>query len=552
MTEMADLIVTNARVYTCDPGNEWVEAFAVANGKISALGSTESVAAFATSDTEIIDAGGRMVMPGLCDGHAHLGLGGAQVAWELTISPTADVNDILTLVKSRAATLAPNEWVIGSTIGSPVIDELAKGGYLEALDEASAGRPVLLRDDSHHNRWVNSRALELAGIGQQTPDPDEGTYVRDASGKLTGVLYESACAAVEEAAARSIENPAERDIVSLREAVKLLNSFGITAIQDAGTSERDLRALSTLDDSGELTAWVVGSLPARPFFGEEFVGEELFTASRAYRRTHVRPDFAKLFLDGVPMTRTAALLTPYVCHGAHEDPEDTGPLFWTSEELVATLERCRQLGLGAKLHATGDGSVRQALNAIEMIRKEHSDGQIFQIAHVAYIDPTDLPRFAELDVVPDASPYIWFPTPFDESIANQVPAEVLDRNWPFKDLLASGACLTAGSDWPVVPIPSPWIAMETMVTRANPDPSVPGLNNPAQRIDVRDAINAFTRNAARAIGLGDSIGVLATGRSADFLVLNQNLFDIAPNEIHQTQVEYTYFEGRRIYDHSVA
>ncbi|MGQ4601168.1 amidohydrolase family protein [Nocardia sp. R6R-6] len=549
MTETADLIVTNARVYTSDPSNEWVEAIAVKDGKIVALGSAESVNSYATPTTEIIDAAGRMVMPGLCDVHAHLGMGGAQIAWELSFGPADGLEEILAKVAERAATVGPDEWVIGGIVGSPLLDQLAKGGYLEKLDEAGAGRPVLLRDDSHHNRWVNSRALEIAGIGAETPDPDGGTYVRDESGNLTGVLWESGCDAVEEAAARSIANPAERDVVSLRAAVKMFNSFGITAIQDAGTSERDLRALSTLDDNGELTAWVFGSLPARPFFGEEFVGEELFAASRTYRRTHVRPDFVKLFLDGVPMTRTSALLHPYVCHGDHEDPEDSGPLFWTSDDLVAILRRCRELGLGVKLHATGDRAVRQALDAIEVIRKEDGDEQKFQIAHIAYIDEEDLSRFAELDVVPDASPYIWFPTPFDDSIANQVPAEVLKRNWPFRDLLDSGACLSGGSDWPVVPIPSPWIAMETMVTRANPDPAVPGENNPSQRIDVRGAISAFTRNTAHAMGFGDSIGVLGVGRSADFIVLNQNLFDIAPNEIHKTQVEYTYFGGKRVYDH---
>jgi predicted amidohydrolase YtcJ len=442
--------------------------------------------------------------------------------------------------------------VIGGIVASPIMDELAKGGYLEALDKASEGRPVLLRDDSHHNRWVNSRALELVGVGPQTPDPDGGTYVRDEAGGLTGVLYELACDGFEDAAARAVKNPAEHDIVSMRTAVGLLNSFGITAIQDAGTTVGALRALATLDDSGELSAWVVGSLPARPFFGEDFVGEELYASSRAFRRAHVRPDFVKVFLDGVPMTRTSALLAPYLCHGNHEDPEDCGPLFWTRDDLVATLERCQELELGAKLHATGDRSVRQALDAIEIVRKKHGDGPIFQIAHVAYIDPADIHRFSELGVIPDASPYIWFPTPFDDSIANQVPPSILDRNWPFKDLLASGACLSAGSDWPVVPIPSPWIALETMVTRANPDPSIAGENNPAQRIGVSEAISAFTTNTARAIGLEDEIGVLATGRAADFIVLNQNLFDIAPNDIHKTQVEFTYFEGNLIYDHSAA
>lgn len=184
------------------------------------------------------------------------------------------------------------------------------------------------------------------------------------------------------------------------------------------------------------------------------------------------------------MTSTSAMLTPYLCHGDHEDPSDTGELLWTRDDLVATLERCIQLGLGAKLHATGDGSVRQALDAIEVVRKAHGDGPIFHIAHIAYVDPADRSRFAELNVIPDVSPYIWYPNIFDESIANQIPEKVLRESWPIKDLAQSGALVSGGSDWPVVPVPSPWIGLETLITRANPDPAVPGEQNGEQCLSL--------------------------------------------------------------------
>jgi predicted amidohydrolase YtcJ len=167
---------------------------------------------------------------------------------------------------------------------------------------------------------------------------------------------------------------------------------------------------------------------------------------------------------------------------------------------------------------------------------------------VAYVDPEDIPRFAPLGVVADASPYIWFPSVIQDSCANQVPGTTFERSFPCRDLVDSGALLAAGSDWPVVPLPNPWLGIETLVTRANPDPAVPGELNPTQRLSLPEAIAVFTRNPAKAMGLGDKVGAIQPGRSADFIVLNHNLFDIEPNTIHQTQVLATYFEGRQVHD----
>lgn len=545
---MTELIVTNAAVYTCDPAREWAEAFAVTAGKIIAVGDAADISTLATSDTEILDAGGRMVMPGLCDVHTHLDYGGTQAAWELTLQPTDTLDQILAEVRERAAGLAPDEWVVGGIIGSTVLDTVARGGHLRALDAASGGHPVILRDDSLHNRWINTRALEIIGVGAHTPDPDGGSYGRDATGQLTGVLQEMACKLVEDAMHTSLTNPAERLRISFRTAVRMVNSFGITAAQDAGTVEHSLRALADLDDSGELTAWVVASMPARPFFEDGVVGEDLYAVSGSYRRPRLRPDFIKLFLDGVPMTRTSAMLTPYLCHGAHEDPNFAGEPYWSRDDLVTTLERCYQLGLGAKLHCAGNGSVRLALDAIEQVRATHGAGPVFQIAHVVYVDPADIPRFAPLEVVADASPYIWFPGVIQDSCANQIPPDTFNHSFPCKDLVDSGALLAAGSDWPVVPLPNPWLGMETLITRANPDPAVPGQLNPTQRLGLPDAIAAFTRNPARAMGLADTTGAIRTGLSADFIALNHNLFDIQPGQIHQTQVELTYFQGQRVHE----
>ena len=547
MRMTTDLIITNALVYTDDSPSTWAEAIAVSDGLITAVGAAADVAQLATAATEVVDAGRRMVMPGLADVHTHLMLGGTAAAWELLLKPTDTLDDVLAKVKAYAQTVAAGEWIIGGVIGSAVMGRLAAGGYLAALDAAAGGRPVLLRDDSLHNRWVNSIALHRMGVDDATPDPPNGTIVRDRDENLTGVLYESACNLAENIAAAAIDDQAGRDRVAIRTAIEVMNSFGITAIQDAATLESSLRALSELDGDGGLTAWVVATLPARPFMSDAIAGEELYAAAPTYRRNQVRPDFAKFFLDGVPMTRTSALLEPYLCHGAHEDPSEMGPLLWTDDELVDALERCQEAGLGAKLHATGDRAIRQALNAIEVIRERHGAGPIFHIAHTAYVAPSDLPRFAALGVVADASPYIWFPTPMEASINSHVPPSIVDRSWPFRELLDHGALLAAGSDWPVVPTPNPWIAMQAMITRANPDPEITGQSNPSAAITLGEAISVFTSCGAKAMGMDDTVGAITPGRSADFIVLDNNLFTIDTSEIHRTTVLQTYFQGQRVH-----
>ncbi|MGW8765899.1 amidohydrolase [Streptomyces sp. NPDC055815] len=395
---------------------------------------------------------------------------------------------------------------------------------------------------------VSSRALQIMGVDESSPNPEDGTYVRDADGKLTGVLYELASKIVEDAMIATITDPDERHKVSFKTALQMVNAFGITAAQDAGTLEYALQTLSALDDDGQLTAWIVASLPARPFFEEGRVGEELYAAAAPYRRPRLRPDFVKLFLDGVPMTRTSAMLEPYLCHGDHEDPEYRGDPYWSRDDLVRTLERCYELGLGAKLHAAGDASVRLALDAIEEVRSTHGEGPIFQIAHVVYVDPADIPRFVELGVIADASPYIWYPSVINDSLATQVPSTTIERSWPLKALVESGAVVAAGSDWPVVPSPNPWVGMETLVTRAQPGASDSDELNPSQRLTLPEAIAVFTTNSAKAMGLGDVAGALRPGLSADFIVLNQNLFDVDPGEIHRTEVDLTYFQGKNVHE----
>ncbi|KAI9016623.1 putative TIM-barrel fold metal-dependent hydrolase [Hyaloraphidium curvatum] len=549
MESPPDLIVYNAFIYTVAPSRPRASAMAVSNGAITALGGDELLDLRGPS-TELVDAAGAFVMPGLADGHIHFNLGGSQAAYELPISPLADIQGILDAVSNWASTLGPEEWVVGGIIGATMLDKLAAENWISKLDEAAGGRPAMLRDDSLHNRWVNSRALELMGVDESTPDPPEGKMVRDSAGKHTGVLYESAISLAETAFRKSVADLGARIRGAMLKSLEIVRSFGITSVQEAATASGTFKELIQLDREDKLTCRIVASAIAKVFVEDGFFGEELFSYMKECRGKLLLPDFMKIFLDGVPMTRTSVMLGPYrCCHGgAHEfDDVKVVPLV-PDDELVGLLRRCYELGIGAKMHATGDGAARQALDAVAKVRTERGPGPIFQIAHAEYLHPMDIPRMKELNVVADMSPYIWYPCVLQDSIAKEIPEMVYERSWPTREFLDAGVLVACGSDWPVAATtPDPWTGMQTLITRRNPDPSVPGVLCENQRVTREEAIEAFTAGPTAAMGL-DKVGRLSEGFSADFIFLDRDLLACDEGEIYKTKVTRTYLQGKLVYE----
>ncbi|MGQ4511674.1 amidohydrolase family protein [Streptomyces sp. DW26H14] len=552
-----DLVVRGADVHTLDPERPRASALAARDGRLVALGTDWDIEGLVGPGTRVVDAGGRMIMPGLADVHAHLGFGGQAAAWELNLPPMCGATEILAAVQDRARSLGPDEWVVGGVLVSPVFQAVGTARMLAALDEVSEGRPVMLRDDSLHNRWVNSRALEILGVDDTTPDPPAGRYVRDEAGHAVGLLLGAPATDAELAARRAVEDAPGRDLRSARTAVAVLNSVGVTAAQDAATMGSWLDVFTELDRAGDLTAWIVGSMPAREFIESGPVGPELFDTAPRRRSPHVRPDFVKAVLDGVPMTRTSKFLEPYRAVGDEgggvAGDDYAGESLFTDAELLLLLEEAVARGLHAKLHATADGTVRQVLKAVQRLRERHGDGPVFHLAHPEFVHPDDVARFHELDVVADASPVLWFPNPMNGVIAQQVQDHYMERIWPLRELHEAGTRIAAGSDWPVATaLPNPWLSIETMVTRRNPDSAFPGELAPAQAIDLTTALAAHTVGAVEAMGLSHETGRLKPGMSADFIILDRALFDIPVQEIHATQVLQTWFAGRQVHSHNTA
>ena len=544
--EAADLIFRNGRIYTVDAKRSWAQAVAVKSGKIVAVGSDAEVLAWQGAATKVSDLAGRMMMPGLVDVHNHHTRGGEMDLYDVTFQAYHSFDDILALVKARASSLPAGEWICGGIWSSELIPRLRQMAAKAALDAISPDHPVMLRDDSMHNRWVNSRALEIMGVSADTPDPADGEIIRESgTGKPVGLLFEKASALAERALAKATRDAASRDIASTRRAVEILNSYGVTAYQDANTTLPMLKALAALDGAGELNAWCVASLPAfDTLSGTELYGDALIARRDEFRSAHLRPDFVKLFMDGVPMTRTAAMLAPYA-----PDAQGHSVLcrsFIAVPELVRWIAKTEKLGMAIKIHCAGDAAVRDTLDAIEIVRDFHGPGPAHHIAHAGFIDPDDIPRFKKLNVVADLCPAIWVPSPIIAAILAVLPDRG-PRYWPNRDLHAAGALMAAGSDWPVVGLPDPWFGLEGMVTRRNPKGSYPGALWQEQALDLATVIDIYTRNPARAMGMDALIGSIEVGKSADLIVLDRNLFECPADELADTKVLSTWFEGRLVH-----
>jgi len=547
----ADTLFRNGRIYTVDRSRPWVSCAAVKAGRFVAIGEESDVKAAVGLDTVVVDLGGRMAMPGIIDIHNHIMMGGQADLYELRFPSNHSISQIAAAVKQAAEKAAPGSWIVGGQFGSDLLVRLNTDDAAVELNAASLGHPVLLRDDSYHNRWASAEALRIAGVAADTQNPVDGEIGRDLrSGNLTGLMVEAASGIVERALAKAGHYTAEMDRAAVARSIGVLNSFGVTGFVDAASMQPILAALKGLDDRGVLSAWAVCAMPiVEPGFMFGTAGDELFALRDQFRSAHVRPDYAKMFLDGVPGAKTAAFHEPYIA-----DPVRgccfRGATMLTVPELIRWLGKCEKLGLGAKIHCAGDAAVTQALDAIEVVRSFNGPTNLsHHIAHASYIAPDDIKRFADLGVAADLSPIIWFPTVFLEAHKAAMGTERAERFWPNRDLNDVGALMAGGSDWPVIPNPDPWHGIEGMVTRRNPAGDFPGASLwPEQALGLETVLEIYTINAARAAGLGKITGSIEVGKSADLIVLDQKLFDIPADQIAETNVEMTFFEGRKVYE----
>jgi hypothetical protein len=402
---------------------------------------------------------------------------------------------------------------------------------------------VLLREINSHSLWVNSAALAAAGVTSATPDPDPGysMFVRDNQGESTGwVLEESAMEIV-----RSANAPPTPD--SVRNAL-LAAQFGyagcgLTGVFDAGVFVVDewaaWKMLMDLDRRGEIGQRVVGAKAA--IYGDDPVAI-LREANRTFRSTNVTIDTLKVFVDGVPEAHTSAYLEPY-----DDRPDSSGPLAAPEEDIRRWALEADAAGFACHFHAIGDRAVRVALDAVAAVRAAGDSGILHTICHGDLIDPADLPRFAQLGVVHNTSGQWIARTPVDGVMQRRL-GERANRHYTLRSALDAGVTVTLGADYPAsayVSTYKPLVLIESAVTRRLAGVTdVEPLPPANEALSVEAAIRAMTIDAARQLRIDDVTGTLQTGKDADLVVLNQNLFQIPPHEIAATPITLTLRGGR--------
>ncbi len=549
----SESIWVNGRIRTMDPSRPWAQAMLVGDGRISLVGSDSDIAAAASAGARKIDLQGRFVMPGLIDSHTHALWGGRRDLFECFVGYAATLEKLLAAVAARAGSLPEGTWIEG---GPWRFEHAAQLGDTPraVLDRIAPHHPVALKDTTQHNLWANSRALAAAGIDRDTHDPHGGRIGRDRTGEPDGSLFESAATPVR---AALVVTP-EQDAQAIDYVTGLFHRLGLTGFKEPMAIERDLQTYCAADDAGRLRLHLSCHLVRQSPLNDQFTPyEALVDWRRRYTRGHVRADCAKLFLDGVAPSLTASFLDPYLpgsAPGYDPDAYDADAILQLSPGRIAEeVTELDRLGFTVKMHAVGDRAVRAGLDAIEAARRANGmSGLRHEIAHTPFVHANDMPRFRMLDAIAEVSPKLWFPNAITPGQIAVLGAERTQRCHPIRSLMQSGAELLYGSDWPAAaPDVDPWIGLAGMLTRRHPKGDYSGAVGPHEAITLDEALSLFTTNAARAMGRAGETGVLQPGGSADFIVLDRDLYEIAPEAIAETRVVSTVFEGETVFGESI-
>lgn len=535
----ADLILSGGRVWTAKSEAPWAEAVAVRGDHIVYVGTVASAASLRGPKTEVVDLRGRLVLPGFNDAHIHL-MEGAVSLERVDLIEDDSLATVQARIRAFAAANATRPWVLGR---GWLYGSFPEGlPTKEQLDAVVSDRPAYMECYDGHTGWANSKALALAGITRDTKDPEDGIIVRDPkTGEPTGALKEGAKTLVE---AKIPVPEGEARYALLLRALALLNSQGITSVQDAGFGPVDLATdvplLERARAEGRLTVRVRASV--RMSQGD-VVGP--IAAAERLRARHddawLRFDAIKAFVDGVVEAKTAAMLEPYPGGG-------TGLPNWSLDALTAAVVAADKAGLQVWLHAIGDGGVRMALDAHEAAaRTNRRADRRGRIEHIETISPTDYPRFKALGVIASMQPLHANPDQNNMMVwVRNAGPDRAGRGFSWGNLERAGARLVFGSDWPVV-TSDVRRGLYCAVARKTREGKPPGGWLPDQAVSLESALRHYTIDAAYASFEENTKGALAPGALADLVVLSEDLFKEPPEAILRSQVVLTVVGGRVVY-----
>ncbi|MDG2523019.1 amidohydrolase [Caulobacter segnis] len=537
----ADLVLTNARIYTVDDKQPWAEAVAISGGKIVAVGPKASVDSYVKRGAKVVDLGGRLVLPAFGDAHVHPVFGGMAFT-RCSLHAGRSVEDYQKIIKGCVAA-APGT---GTIHGVGWEDSLFPPNGVprkEVLDAISTDRPLVFGSVGGHTFWVNSKALALANITRDTPNPPNGEINRDpTTGEPVGSLQESAMDLV----APLVPKPSSEDMqASILYVGKLFNSLGLTGWHDAGIDlsaeggSEMLAAYKALHDKGALPAHITLAFKWENERGLEQV-DTIIAASRAAAQQGLRAKTVKFYVDGVIPQQTAAMIAPY------EGTTSRGVLQIDPEVLKTAVTRLGAAGFQPYVHAIGDGAVRVGLDAFEAAIKANGSLDRPMITHLNVIDPQDQPRFGKLGVIAQFQPTWSSNYPYMDLTKQAIGAKRSEYIYPTGSILRGGGIIAFGADWPVATA-NPLEGLQVAVTRVNYEATETPPLLADEAITLPQAVKAHTLNAALANGTADITGSVQTGKSADLVVLDQDIFKIDPMQIGKTKVLLTLFKGAPVH-----
>jgi predicted amidohydrolase YtcJ len=549
----ADMIFTGGRVRTPASPSGFAEALAVRGGLILAVGSDTDIRDLAGPRTRVIDLAGRLTLPAFGDAHVHAISGGLE-SLRCNMTDLKSRQECLDAIAAYCAVLPPDAWVLG---GGWSMEAFPAGTPTAAdLDAVTGGRPAFLPNRDHHGAWVNTAALQRAGVDRDTPDPGDGRIERYPGGLPTGTLHEGAMGLV----ARHVpgDSPAQlRE--GLRAALKYLHAMGIAHYQDACVgAARELGISDTFDTyraaagDGTLTASVTGALWWDRHRGTEQV-EDLLTRRERASEGRFRATSVKLMLDGVCETFTAAMSAPYL-DSQGRPTGHAGNFFIDPDELKTIAQRLAADGFQLHFHALGDGAVTAGLDALETLPGSQRDAGRHHLAHLQFIKPADMSRFAALGAVANFQP-LWAvaePQMLDLTIPFVGPERA---QWQYQigGLARQGAKLAFGSDWPVSsadPLQEMHVAVNRVLSHALGRPGTPECEEPflpGQAVTIDTAITAFTEGVAYVNHEDHITGRLEPGMRADIVVLDQDLFAVPAADIGSTSAVLTVANGHVVH-----
>ncbi len=530
--QAADVVIVNGKVWTVDAAQPRAQAAAIVGERIVAVGTNAEIGAWVGTKTKRIDAGGKAVLPGLIDAHVHFHDGSAELSG-VQLRDAATPEEFTRRIGEFAKKLPKGEWILGGSwdhelwAGAP----LPQRGW---IDKVTPDNPVFVSRYDGHMALANSVTLRLAGITRESKDPRGGTIVRDAKGEPTGVLKD---AAMEPVFAVIPTPTVEQRMRTIRAGLAEAQRLGVTGFHDM-SPPLDLRAFQKLAAQGEMTARVYFATPLEQWEAPARAG-----ILAGFGNEWVRTGALKGYADGSLGSTTAWFFEPY-----DDAPETSGlpaSMMFPEGNMQKMALGADRAGLQLVVHAIGDKTIRYMLDVFAEVEKEDGPAdRRLRIEHAQHIHPDDIARFGKQKVIASMQPY----HAIDDGrwAEKRIGAKRCETTYAFRSLLDAGATLAFGSDWPVAPL-SPWWGIYAAVTRRTLDGKNPGGWVPAQKITLEEAIHAYTMGAAYAEFNEKEKGSLTAGKLADVIVLDSDLFAMAPERIKDVKVVTTMVGGRVVY-----